>query len=697
LTAGIEPARALAMALTLNGTIFPDFENNAGQLELKGTIAYNGVNLACQLVNCGDQTDDVMSGYGLKRAYTVWLLLAVLYFWERGPWHRSQAWEQTYLIILYAGLYVVTCIWLFGTDVPIEYGNNQLIGLVLFLVVIIHLIKTQASYPLLPDFYSKPGARQLAKKRPSPTPVGVYAVRVINDSLPHFCAQDGNDTSFVYKILFILMVQYVTVSTGEKWFTRMSALVILSLFVLEALVVGPSSVMKFFKARKAAHKVADIFKKIICEQSCADSLYYVLANVSLASVFLSNPRVIELFSEDALENQLLDVRAKAIVLDALQTKHMGQKRDQKAALKMIKSCHGNDLTVLKDLCDGSGGFHNFYKLVYSDMTHHHLREELIDHVREEGDAVRKQSGRHVAIKVLSDVDDTLNCSGGPVAGADKTYPKKAVYPGCTAFYEAILTGEKTTASVDLVFLSARPHIYKGYAENGSYALFRSLVETGQLHTYPTLLPGQLRSSTFGGLFWACMKNKSWRMVGEDKYKTFVKYRQLYREYNFVFCGDDGQGDLLAGEKMVNEELEDEEELGPHVSAVVIHKVLKDAEPLAETDVDDRDSDWEDELKEKGLFFHTTYVGAAVDVFKKAPNVLKAHHVVKIANDAIDHFDNLRNLYPDWDPELRDQAEEELQADLNNAVAVTRSMQGLPSIKRIPPYDNSQVWSILPEE
>merc|ERR1711920_88569 len=35
--------------------------------------------------------------------------------------------------------------------------------------------------------------------------------------------------------------------------------------------------------------------------------------------------------------------------------------------------------------------------------------------------------------------------------------------------------------------------------------------------------------------------------------TYFRYRDLYPEYDFVFLGDNGQGDLLAAQKMLEEQ------------------------------------------------------------------------------------------------------------------------------------------------
>jgi len=53
---------------------------------------------------------------------------------------------------------------------------------------------------------------------------------------------------------------------------------------------------------------------------------------------------------------------------------------------------------------------------------------------------------------------------------------------------------------------------------------------------------------------------------------------MYPEYSFVFCGDDGQGDLLAGEMMMNPALSENNNNSAsksvNVKAVFIHRVIK---------------------------------------------------------------------------------------------------------------------------
>jgi hypothetical protein len=100
-----------------------------------------------------------------------------------------------------------------------------------------------------------------------------------------------------------------------------------------------------------------------------------------------------------------------------------------------------------------------------------------------------------------------------------------------------------------VFLSARPHAYKDVAEEHSYRLFKRLVSEGKMHSIPTLLPGRIKQGATAMVQFPFYKTLAWKAVGELKFLTFEHYAKMYPEYKYVFCGDDGQGDLLAGELM----------------------------------------------------------------------------------------------------------------------------------------------------
>ncbi|GBG33062.1 Hypothetical Protein FCC1311_092862 [Hondaea fermentalgiana] len=272
-------------------------------------------------------------------------------------------------------------------------------------------------------------------------------------------------------------------------------------------------------------------------------------------------------------------------------------QEMRWASDLFMGAQGTELTLLKNMLDSTGDFNNLYKLVFSDIADPKLRKRLLKHMRAEGAAVRKGNDGFAPIKLLSDVDDTLYCSGGSFpAGSDTRYPRHALYPGVLSLYEEIdrhgkqkvlshlhrqtLTSEQSseadstgldTVSVavltpwqkggkvyelefetrksianlqslvqsqffvapaqqelvlsaaprsarafdddalendedveqstreraiewddgNIVFVSARPHVWKDVAENSSYRRFRQLVREGRMHAVPTMLTGSL--------------------------------------------------------------------------------------------------------------------------------------------------------------------------------------------------------------
>ena len=205
------------------------------------------------------------------------------------------------------------------------------------------------------------------------------------------------------------------------------------------------------------------------------------------------------------------------------------------------------------------------------------------------------------------------------------------------------------SSCNLVFLSARPHLYKELTEQKSYRRFRRYVKDGRLHKMPTLLPGRLLPGTKAFLLSPILKSESWRAVGDTKFATFCSYSALYPEYDFVFIGDNGQGDLYAAQKMID--FCADPVYNCDLRGVFIHQVQPRSEELrvpAKGSQGDA-SDFE---------VFRTYVGAAVASHEKSLiNVCDLH---KVALAAINDFDDMRALHPEHDFEV---LTEQLSADV----------------------------------
>ena len=251
----------------------------------------------------------------------------------------------------------------------------------------------------------------------------------------------------------------------------------------------------------------------------------------------------------------LNVRSRVVLLDALQQMPLSAcpRRGELWVRNVMLWTRGDELTELKTLCDLKGDVHSLHKLVYQDIRESSIRTDILKHVQREASVqsahrllrTRKSArSNRGSRKVLSDLDDTLLCSGGHYpAGLDKRWPRKAIYPGVLAFYRELDLGtdegDFRSRLGNLVFLSARPHVFSDLAERSSYAKFAHLLQAKRLHTMPTLLTGDLKT---GG---EMMLRGDMEPLAQKKAQNFLEFQALYPEFDFVFVGDNGQGDARA--------------------------------------------------------------------------------------------------------------------------------------------------------
>jgi len=335
----------------------------------------------------------------------------------------------------------------------------------------------------------------------------------------------------------------------------------------------------------------------------------------------------------------LKIEARASAISAMQRMPMSaHPKGEKWVANVVLNTYGESLRKLKHLVDTGGDVHNLHKLVYVDLRDKDLKVKVLDHLDYEGKQVlqyRKEIKRSTLPfpnslmrpslrKILSDVDDTLFSSGARFpAGIDNKYEHHTLYPGVLTFYKELDLGlaDNTTGNWpkswrgNLAFLSARPHIYKDWSQKKSYELFRHLKQQHNLHTTPTLLAGELFSSfqMFRGDF---------EPMAQKKVQNFREFAALYPEYTFVFIGDNGQGDVTAAEKMI-------EQFGARIEAVFIHKVQK--LHLTPGYAEDSLLKWD----KMGIVFFKTYVGACLEACKKG--LVSIRGLQAVAENAVQEF------------------------------------------------------------
>lgn len=285
----------------------------------------------------------------------------------------------------------------------------------------------------------------------------------------------------------------------------------------------------------------------IFAESTTLELNYLVTNCHLGLLIykMKDHKIWSVYSRTILLDTLvihrfgeLNILSRICILDALQRMKLSAHEKGEFYVKnIITRTLTDDLSELKSTTDSKGDFNSLHKLIYQDIQDGGTRQCILDHIKKQAneqkmhEKLRTNIGRRrlqsAWRKILSDVDDTLSCSGGSYpAGMDTSYPKKALYPGVLAFYRELDLGCNASETWNsdrngnLVFLSARPHVYKDALEQHSYDMFKRLQQTRGLHTSPSLLAGSLVT---GSEF---MVAGDMEPLALQKYENFQQYASL---------------------------------------------------------------------------------------------------------------------------------------------------------------------------
>lgn len=246
--------------------------------------------------------------------------------------------------------------------------------------------------------------------------------------------------------------------------------------------------------------------------------------------------------------------------------------DERAIRDLFLAIAGRALTELKQALDI-----DLQRLLFHDIDDRAIREEILAHFE-------KESPPTGLIKVLSDIDDTVYANW-----KDKRYPPKTIYPGVKQFQREL--------GRDVVFVTARPGVIERLTR-------RSLHKIG--FDGATILPGSLGKSISNA------------RIASKKAENFLQYRRLFPEFDFVFTGDSGQGDVDFGRRILTDRA---------VRAVFIHDVV--ATP----------SHAKLAWRRKKIIFFDTYAGAAVEAFREG--ILPREAVARVVAAAREEFEKIR--------------------------------------------------------
>jgi hypothetical protein len=160
--------------------------------------------------------------------------------------------------------------------------------------------------------------------------------------------------------------------------------------------------------------------------------------------------------------------------------------------------------------------------------------------------------------IMTDIDDTIypypGTLGINLAGSDFSWKKKELYPGIKKFYEEFNNNIKNIyKDYDIIIyntiLSATPTALKSHKLEDN-----NLKEV--LGANFSFLSGEdSKKKAISNI--SIKKEEGKRTiepdaenVGNKKFEKFLKYKTLFPEYKLLFIGDNGQGDLIAGERML---------------------------------------------------------------------------------------------------------------------------------------------------
>lgn len=289
----------------------------------------------------------------------------------------------------------------------------------------------------------------------------------------------------------------------------------------------------------------------------------------------------------------LTLENQAQIIFALQT-GITHPHLEEAIRDLLLGASGEDLRTLRNLINDGNDYHDLEKLVYSDVGDKNVRQQILDHIAVE-------AGKHPVnqVKIMSDIDDTVFARLH-----DRRYPGKTRYPGVLAFFAALDRGPDPANAVpgDLTFVTARPSLVAGLVER----------YTGQ-----TLTDAGIEGASI--LTGRVLSLRSHAQMAEKKLLNIRHYHALFPEYDIVFVGDSGQGDVNVGQRMLEEFPED-------VRGVFIHDVK-------ETSLDTRSHH-----TEQGIDFFDTYIAGAALAWRKG--LLTEKQVRDVAEQAMRELDEL---------------------------------------------------------
>jgi hypothetical protein len=214
--------------------------------------------------------------------------------------------------------------------------------------------------------------------------------------------------------------------------------------------------------------------------------------------------------------------------------------------------------------------------------------------------------------VLTDIDDTLYANRWYrtyIAGSDTSWPEHIAYPGVKEIHRQLHSLQKSTHYSTV--LSATPGAAKTKKMNSQelkdmlggtdFSFIQGIEGKREIlrNTPSTLLTSAYRGDNPDGAFY--------RTIAETKYARFQQYARIFPERQYIWIGDNGQGDEVAGRRMLNQ---------PDVTVTVCIHIVR---PAAESARDPR------------IIYFNSYGELATKLFDR--KILGRRHVAAVIRSA----------------------------------------------------------------
>jgi len=166
---------------------------------------------------------------------------------------------------------------------------------------------------------------------------------------------------------------------------------------------------------------------------------------------------------------------------------------------------------------------------------------------------QKQPAKRIP-HIITDIDDTLypNFNGIiETVGSDKSWNSKKPYPGIKMFYELFYKKMQNPHASYSSILTGTPLFFK--KDRLESELIKNIIGTnfGFMHGFDK--KRQVLYALLKGLYERPFYKfaVSSKEVANAKIAKFKQYIKIFPEYDILFIGDNGQGDLIAGKEMIH--------------------------------------------------------------------------------------------------------------------------------------------------